>query len=201
MEKIKGKRKTQNPCPGCALHLTLCLCDQIPSLDTKTRVSVIIHYRELRRTTNTGSLAVRALKNSEIRVRGEGRVALDLSDLLGTEYQPLLFFPSEDAVDLTPEFLSQFDRPIHLIVPDGNWRQASKVNTRHPELNGVPRVMIKEKNSATQFLRKESSPEGMATLQAIAHALRVIEGLPIFEPLIALYDLKLARTLAGRGVH
>lgn len=134
-----------------------------------------------------------------MRIRGEGRDPLDLSDLLDPRYQSVLFFPSDDAIELTSSFVSQFDRPLHLIVPDGNWRQASKVRTRHPELAGIPRVMIKAKNTSTEFLRKESSPEGMATLQAIAFALREIEGPAVFEKLIGLYNLKLTRTLVGRG--
>ncbi len=196
---IERKRKTKEPCPGCSLHRTLCICDQIPELTLTTRVTLVVHYRELRRTTNTGSLALRALTNSELRVRGEQRTPLDLSDLLDPQYQSLLFYPSEGAEELTTEFLRPFDRPIHLIVPDGNWRQASKVAIRHPELGSIPRVMIKSPNTETQFLRKESTPEGMATLQAIARALGVIEGPEVFAKLMGLYKLKLQKTLIGRG--
>ena len=135
-----------------------------------------------------------------MRVRGVGREALDLSDLTAPPYQPLLFYPSEDAVELTREFLAGFDRPIHLIVPDGNWRQASKVHYRHPELASVPRVMIAAPNPSPYHLRKETTPEGMATLQAIACALGVIEGEAVGASLMNLYNEKLHRTLRARGV-
>jgi len=181
------------------MHPERCLCEFIPKLDLKTRLCLVVHYRELRRTTNTGSLAVHALKNSELRVRGEDREGLDLSDLLTGPYRTLLFYPAETAEDLTPEFVAQDPRPIQLIVPDGNWRQASKVHYRHKELAEVPRVMIKAANTAKYHLRAEHRTEGMATLQAIAHAMGVIEGGEVKNKLLELYQLKLERTLEGRG--
>lgn len=182
------------------MHPERCLCNDIPQLDLKTRICLVVHYRELRRTTNTGNLAVRALVNSEMRVRGEDRKGLDLSDLLTDRYRTLLFYLSEEALDLTPEFVAADPRPIQLIVPDGNWRQASKVHYRHKELENVPRVMIKAANTAKYHLRAEHTEEGMATLQAIAHAMGVIEGDQVKAELLKLYNLKLERTLLGRGI-
>jgi DTW domain-containing protein YfiP len=193
------KRKTKDPCPVCFLHRTLCICDAIPSLTLKTKISLIVHAKELKRTTNTGRLALRALTNSEMRIRGEGREALDLSDLLTPEYRTLLFYPAENALELTPELVSADPRPIQLIVPDGNWRQASKVHYRHHELKDIPRVMIATPNESKIHMRAETTKEGMATLQAIAQALGVIEGSEVQEKLMALYNLKLTRTLTGRG--
>lgn len=198
---VRSGRKTKEPCEVCQSHPDRCFCEFIPSLDLQTRLCLVVHYRELRRTTNTGQLAVRALKNSEMRVRGEERSGLSLSDLLVPQYRTLLFFPSDEAVDLTSEFVAQDPRPVQLIVPDGNWRQASKVHYRHHELKDVPRVMIKSANTAKYHLRAEHTPEGMATLQAIAHALGVIEGEPVKEVLLRLYQLKLERTLLGRGIR
>jgi DTW domain-containing protein YfiP len=199
----KGRRKTQDPCPECFLHRSLCLCADIPVLNLKTKVSLIIHARELKRTTNTGRLALKALSNSELRVRGEKNETdqpLDLSDLLSPQYESLFFFPSDEAVELTKDFLKTFTKPIQLIVPDGNWRQASKVNTRHQELAHLPRVMISERNQARHHLRAESTEYGMSTLEAIAKAIAVIEGGEAGQKLQSLYYLKLERTLKARGV-
>jgi hypothetical protein len=40
----------------------------------------------------------------------------------------------------------------------------------------------------------------MATLQAIAHALGVIEGASVRDQLMKLYHAKIERTLIGRGI-
>jgi len=194
------KRKTKDPCERCFLHRELCICEFIPHLNLKTRVCLVIHAKELKRTTNTGRLAIESLSNSEMRIRGEGMNALDLSDLLLGPYRPVMFYPAEDATELTPEFVAMDPRPIQLIVPDGNWRQASKVPIRHKELVAVPRVKISSPNLSTQHLRAESSEEGMSTLQAIAEAIRRIEGDAAAAPLLKLYQMKLERTLQGRGI-
>lgn len=194
------KRKTKNPCPGCGLHLSLCICELIPNLDLKTRVCLVIHQRELKRTTNTGKLIVKSLVNSEMRIRGElHKQSLDLSDLLTPMYRTVLFFPSTDAIELTNEFVKQSALPIQLIVPDGNWRQASKVCSRQPELKNIVRVKLSTPNRSSQHLRSEHFSEGMATLRAVAQALEIIEGPTVSEPLIKLYQAKLKNTLIGRG--
>jgi DTW domain-containing protein YfiP len=192
-------RKTKDPCPNCSLNRALCLCSLIPSLHLKTKICLIIHAKELKRTTNTGRLALKALINSEMRVRGETHEPVDLSDLLVPEYRTLLFYPSEEARELTREFIAEDPRPIQLLVPDGNWRQASKVHGRHPELSDVVRVKISTANTSEFHLRVEHMEEGMATLEAIAEALAMIEGEEVGKKLRDLYQEKLRRTLQGRG--
>jgi DTW domain-containing protein YfiP len=196
---VERQRKTKEPCSGCFLHLDLCICSQIETLDLKTKLTLIVHYKELKKTTNTGRLAIKSLLNSQMRIRGEIGKPSDLSELISDQYQCLLFYPSKEAVELNCDFVAKFSKPIHLLVPDGSWRQASKVHTRHPELSSVPRVMIKDLNLATQHLRRESSQEGMSTLEAIAKAMRVIEGEEVFEVLFKIYKAKLRNTLIGRG--
>lgn len=198
LPKPKGKRKTQDPCNICFLHKSRCICEFIPTLNLKTKVSLIIHYKELKRTTNTGTLALRALVNSQIFIRGQIDEPLDLSSQLNLNYRSVLFYPCDDAIELNEEFVNESSQPIQLIVPDGNWRQASKVHYRHTELKHLPRVMIKTPNMEAQHLRAEHTLEGMATLQAIAHALGIIEGPEVKNELLKLYNLKLEKTILGR---
>ncbi|MBM4261733.1 MAG: DTW domain-containing protein [Deltaproteobacteria bacterium] len=193
-------RKPQDICPNCHSTQPQCLCDEIPRLNLTTRVCLVIHHRELLRSSNTGLLALRALVNSEMRVRGEGREGLDLVDLVASPYRTFLFYPAPDAVELTGELVRQSPVPIQLIVPDGTWRQASKVHYRQTELAGVPRVKIAKPDAVMYSLRAQHRPEGMATLQAIAHGLGVIEGDHVKAQLMQLYRAKLDRALAGRGL-
>ncbi len=194
------KRKTKDPCLDCGLHKTLCLCHLIPNLVLKTRLCLVIHHRELKRTTNTGRLAIRSLHNSELRIRGQkDQGPLDLSDLITPLYRSLLFFPADDARELSNDLILESPLPIQLIVPDGNWRQASKVSIRHPELKALERVKISTANKAEFHLRAEHFAEGMSTLQAIAIAIGIIEGDQYGKQLLDLYQEKLNRTRQGRG--
>ena len=172
----------------------------VPRIYLKTKICLVIHHRELSRSSNTGLLAIRALLNSEVRVRGEQREALDLKDLLTAQYRSFLFYPSADAVELNEALVRQDSRPIQLLVPDGTWRQARKIHSRHPELRDLPRVKISTPNNSIFQLRTQSKPERMATLQAIAEGLGIIEGDAVRAQLMKLYQTKIERTLKARGI-
>jgi DTW domain-containing protein len=187
-------------CETCGSSATACLCDVVPRIDVRTKVCLVIHHRELSRSSNTGLLAIRALINSEVRVRGEHREALDLQDLLTKQYRSFLFYPSADAVELNQALVMQEPRPIQLLVPDGTWRQARKIHSRQPELRDLPRVKISAPNESIFQLRAQSKPERMATLQAIAEGLGVIEGDRVRVQLMKLYQAKIERTLKTRGI-
>lgn len=180
----------------CFLHLQRCICSSIPKIELKTKLTLVIHHRELKRTTNTGRLAVQALVNSEMHVRGKEGEALQAASLLSADYEPYILYPSEDAVDL--ESLKPL-KPVQLIVSDGNWRQAGKLHRRHEELKNIPRVRISQKNLARYNLRNEHFAVGFSTLEAIAIAIGHFEGDSVKDQLIALYRAKLKATLAGRG--
>lgn len=197
MIELKRQRKTKDPCVICRLHRERCICAQIPQLNLRTRVALIVHAKELKRTTNTGRLALHALPNSCLVVRGEQRERTDLSGLLTDDYQSLLLYPGEGAIDLREFALGP--KPIQLLVPDGNWRQAGKVAIRHPELCRVPRVKISAlHNPGAPRMRREPVAGGMATLEAIAHAISQLEGEAIGQHLLELYQAKLKATLKGR---
>jgi DTW domain-containing protein len=187
-------------CETCGASATACLCDVVPRIDVRTKVCLVIHHREVSRSSNTGLLAIRALVNSEVRVRGEHREALDLQDLLTKQYRSFLFYPSADAVELNQALVMQEPTPIQLLVPDGTWRQARKIHSRQPELRDLPRVKISAPNESIFQLRAQSKPERMATLQAIAEGLGVIEGDRVRVQLMKLYQAKIERTLKARGI-
>lgn len=192
---IKAKQR----CADCDASLTLCMCAVMPRLDLRTRVVLVVHFRELRRSSNTGLLAHRALINSSVVVRGETRTPLDLQAQLNPAFRTLLYYPARDAVELDHVLVEQDPRPIQLIVPDGTWRQARKLNVRQRELAGVARVKISAPNNSLFQLRAQARPERMATLQAVAAALGVIEGDEVREQLMQLYNQRVLRTLNARG--
>lgn len=193
------KRKPKDPCLVCYLHKDRCICGHLPNLRLKTKITLVVHVKELKRTTNTGRLALSALTNSEMRIRGEEFKTLDLSDTLSPAYRTLLFYPSDNAVELDHKLVTDCSLPIQLIVPDGNWRQASKVHYRHHELKDIQRVKISTPNTEGMHMRAETTDAGMATLEAIAHALGIIEGSEVKDVLMKFYRMKLEGTLKGRG--
>jgi DTW domain-containing protein YfiP len=165
---------------------------------TATRLTLLIHRREVSRTTNTGRLATLALTNSAMLVRGNRDEPLKIKEVLPENYQPLLLYPRDDAHILSHQFLSSFTLPINLIVPDGNWRQAAKVAKRENMLKKIPKVRLPFIKESEYRLRKETNVEGLATIEAIARSLGIIEGLEVQEPLEKIFKLMVDRTLSSR---
>ena len=178
----------------------LCVCALIHPRLLATRVTVLMHWREVKRTTNTAKLATLALPNSEIRVRGDRRFPLKVSDLVKNDhYRSVILFPTLDAVELTKEFANQMDGPFHLIVPDGNWQQARKVATREHELDAIPRVKLPPDSLSAYQLRHSPHPERISTYEAIARAIGILHGLELRREMEALFDVMIERTLWSRG--
>ena len=183
-------------CPRCRVHASLCLCALIPRITTRTRLVLVIHRREERKPTNTGRLAVECLSNSQAVVRGHPSSSRTPA-LWDEATQPLLLFPAADAIPIARFAASE--RPITLIVPDGTWRQAAKVRARVPGLADVPCVSIEPDAPTMYRLRQETRDRGLATIEAIARALGVLEGAPVRSALESVFRAMVERTLWSRG--
>lgn len=181
------------------MHLALCICSDITPLSLDTRLVLVMHHREASKTTATGPLALEALRNSELHLHGARDAALDLRGLHEQGRRTLLLFPGEDARPLTPTLLAEDSRPVTLVVPDGNWRQASRAARRIPGLELAERVILEEGQKSRYRLRTEPREGGLATFEAIARALGVIESREVQERLEALFTQMVERTLSTRG--
>jgi len=159
-----------------------------------------MHHREQIKTTATGPLALEALPNSELRIHGQKDLTLDLSDLNVPERRTLLLYPAEDAPILSKDFLDQDKRSVTLVVPDGNWRQASRMGRRLPGLEHAEIVRLPEGARTRWGIRREHHREGLATFEAIARALGIIESPDVQAGMEVLFSLMVQRTLDSRGV-
>jgi DTW domain-containing protein YfiP len=183
-------------CPRCRMHGSLCVCLLIPRLATRTRLVLVIHRYEYRKPTNTGRLATECLIESRVLVRGQAARPEDSLDVPpGT--RPLFLFPHEGARDLRE--LAGSPEPVTLIVPDGTWRQASKVRKRLRGLDDVPCVTLPPGPPSRYRLRFESRDDGLATIEAIARAFGILEGSHIEEALLGVFGAMVERTLWARG--
>jgi tRNA-uridine aminocarboxypropyltransferase len=182
------------------MHMQLCICGSIPRYALATRLVLVMHRSEYRKPSATGPLALEALPNSELRIHGHRERPLDFSDLNIPERRTLLLFPGDDVPILTRIFLNQDNRPVTLVVPDGNWRQASRMGRRLPGLEHAEMVRLPEGVETRWGIRRESHSEGLATFEAIARALGIIESPAVQSGLEELFYLMVRRTLQTRGV-
>jgi DTW domain-containing protein YfiP len=153
-----------------------CVCGQAPRLQLSTRLIVVIHSKEWRRSTNTGHLARLAVKGGEVRLHGLPHQAVSSAGIDAVSASTLVLFPGRGARPLTPKLVASLPRPLTLLVPDGNWNQAKKMMNRVPMLMQARAVRLEGSNLDASCLRINVRTGHMSTFEAIAQALGILEG-------------------------
>jgi DTW domain-containing protein YfiP len=180
------------------MHINLCICPSIPSYTLDTRLVLVMHRREHKKPTATGPLALEVLSNSELRIHGHQDRPLDFTDLYTPERRILLLYPGDDAPILCRSFLDRDNRPVTLVVPDGNWRQAAKMGRRLPGLEHAEMVRLPEGPRTGWGIRREHHAYGLATFEAIARAIGIIESPAVQSGMEDFFRLMVQTTLDSR---
>ena len=109
----------------------------------------------------------------------------------------MLLFPHAEARPL--ESWRDSPRPITLVVPDGTWRQANKARRRVEGLDALPCAALPPVVRSSYRLRHDRRPDRVSTIEAIALALRILEGPAAAEPLERIFRIMVDRTLWTNG--
>jgi DTW domain-containing protein YfiP len=187
-------------CDACRMHRSLCICALLPRIATRTRVLLVLHQLETRKTTNTGVIAARCLTNSAVVYRGRAPAGVEAESLDATLARggtPVLLFPHASATPLAEWPVA--DGPLVLVVPDGTWSQAARARRREAALARLPCVALPDATDPVSRLRAPSRPGRMATLEAVAIALGILEGPDVAEALMRVYRIMTERTLWTNG--
>lgn len=196
-QKVYGPRAPLDRCPRCVLHLRLCLCATVEPIALATRVVVLRHRREVCKPTNTGRLVGLSLANGEVRTFGDRGVELDTSGFSDPARRTVLLYPTEDSRELARDEVDA--RPVTLVVPDADWRRAYKLALREPALAGLARVHLPVGPPSTYRLRRHKNPRFVATFEAVARALGILEGSAVQARLERVFAMMVERTLWSRG--
>ena len=189
-----------NRCPNCRVNNHFCVCDHIKSFAIQTKVSLIVHVRELKLTSNTAQFAQKMLPDhAEVIIRGRMNDTFDSSPVLKKTGRPIFLYPHEDALELNDEFKEKYPGPYHLIIPDGNWQQARKVRQREEGFSSLPAVKLPQGITSEYGLRKAIHPEWVSTYEAMAHALGILESSEVKEKLLNFFRLWVKRTEQARS--
>ncbi len=181
------------------MHLELCICDAMTPVTMTTQLVVVAHYREVRKVTNTGWLAHRLVTGSELRLWG-ARDDPDWADggasLVAPGHDNVVLTAAEGAEVVEP---TAFTRPVRLIVPDGSWRQANKMPRRIPALKDLTWLRLPPGPPSRYQLRRETRDGGLATIEAIARALRYLGEPAAADVLDRAFAATVRSVLASRG--
>jgi DTW domain-containing protein YfiP len=172
-------------CATCRLAVARCVCALVPRVETRTRITIVRHVIERWKPSNTARLAALALPSCEIVEHGARGGAPP--DLAGPD--TWLLFPGAAA---PPP-----GRPRRLVVLDGSWPQARRMAQRIPSLRALPRLSLPAPASPPARMRRAADAARLATLEAIARALDLLEGGEVARPLDALLAEVVRRVRAG----
>lgn len=209
---MSPRAAVQDRCSECGLRQILCLCADVPRLQISTELILVMHIREAILTSNTARLAKLILSPSILCVRGlhEADRAQREGGTRAWESSPgvnksdrrlLILYPSEDAETLTPEWKLKNPGPYRLVVPDGSWRQASKVRKRERGLMDATPVKLAPGPPSRYRLRSEPDDESLCTFEALTRALEVLEAAPPEwrRRMEEAFEIHVERVLFSRG--
>jgi DTW domain-containing protein len=174
-------------CPDCEKPRSICVCDRITPLTTRTRVLVLQHPQEGNVDLTTVPLLARALPNASVRV---GLSWASLAHAVGEDVDNAdwaVIYPTKVSEDIPESELSKevivLDKkgrmraddakPIKgIVVLDGTWSQAKTLWWRNPWLLKLGRIVINPREpSIYGRIRKEPRREYVSTLEAVADVL------------------------------
>src|SRR5476649_2716208 len=138
---MPSKPANRESCTACRLRREECVCGYAPRLCISTRLIVIIHSKEWRKTTNTGHFARLAIQDAEVRLHGSPKRKVSSAGVEAAS-STLVLYPGRGAEPLSSASIAALPRPLTLLVPDGNWNQAQHMMRRLPMLRQARPVSL-----------------------------------------------------------
>lgn len=172
-------------CPRCRRPLATCLCAWVRPTANALPVWVLQH--PLERDQAKGSLTLLALSLARCHCLDAGTgLAAALAGLPppsdhGTPTTPpvLLLYPAEAGQPVADPPLPLPDPAAsRLLVLDGTWRKTRRLLHEHPALAALPRWPLPQAPATTSYaaIRRAPRPGQLSTLEAVCHALALLEG-------------------------
>ena len=179
-------------CSHCGFSVKTCLCDSISIINNKLKIIILRHPSEEKVTKNTANLLNLGLDNCQILAGESEQDFLQLATL--PKETTAVLYPADNALCLdehTATTVALKQSFTHLIVIDGTWKKAYKMLQLTPSLQGFQAVSFKQIPQNKYVIRKAPRADSLSTLEAVAHSLKLIEGLdvtPLYKLLAALVD-------------
>ena len=173
--KKPGRAHQKARCRVCGLHPELCACAELPRVMLPIELMVIQHAIEEHRPTNTGRLVLHMFPRSRLIPYGRAGEPLEDSPFVEPGRRYLLLFPRAGARSLTKEDLVPAGgAPVSLIIPDGNWRQASRITRRNRVLAEMPCLSLPPGPPGAWTIRNSRHHDRLCTAEAAARVAEIL---------------------------
>jgi DTW domain-containing protein YfiP len=151
------------------------VCSLWPPLDAPIDISVLMPRSEARSASNSARLLALWLPRTQLNVLGDREGTQTPAPFIERPGSAVLF-PGLQGSEAAPSGIK------HLIVPDGTWSQARRIERRWFARHDLPRVQLDDTWPSAYGLRR--APAGVCTFEATALALGVLENLTLARALL-----------------
>lgn len=165
-------------CEGCLLPTADCICAHVPAPSARSAFLFLMYTGECYKPSNTGRLIADVAAESFAFVWDRTAPDPELLALLqNPRYQPYVVFPHEYAAPA--RCVSQVQPPNDstqiplFIMLDGTWREAKKMFSKSPYLDGFAVLGIKPQQSSNYVLREAAHLHQLCTAEVGIEVLRL----------------------------
>lgn len=186
---LERRNAVQARCDRCMLKRRCCICSSLAAFASRAAERCLqchfvlrMHVRERFRASNTGKLISQVFPNaSTVLLDGipedERRLEEIAQSVVDGRNRGVLLFPSEGALPLADALTASeaCEGPLYIFVIDGTWKQAKRL-VKHKALASVPRVKLAPESASRFTLRRQSQPDRISTVEAVALLLQELGG-------------------------
>lgn len=158
-------------CDGCLLPKADCICAAIPAPSARSAFLFLMYTGECYKPSNTGRLIADVAADSYAYVWDRTNPDPALLQLLQQpEYAPVVVFPHEYAaaercISSVPlEVQTGSKKPLFIML-DGTWREAKKMFSKSPYLDGFPVLGINPTVASGYVLREAAHLHQLCTAE------------------------------------
>ena len=166
-------------CELCRVDVKHCVCRLAPSHNSQHAALLLMHDIEVLKPSNTGKLIADVVPNTYAHLWQRNKYPDALKSIIEQdEYQPVLVFPKEYALDTQPildnKKLAVSGKKYLFILIDGSWREAKRVYRKSDYLHNIPilsidpQALLAEGYQSKYQIRKASKDHQLATAEVAA---------------------------------
>jgi len=136
-------------------------------MTTGLKFTLLTHFKELEKRSNTGRLVVDVLGSAAEQVRWDRmNPPLGLLEEIQAGGVALIYPGTED------EPGGDLAGIHHFVLIDSTWQEARKIHQRSPYLQKVRRISLKTGQKSEYSLRKNQKNAGLCTVECVVEILR-----------------------------
>lgn len=190
-------------CHACALPPRWCVCDALPSVNTRLGVRVLIHHHEHRKPSSTGRLIGRAVVGSTVQIYKRGDSCCPapeyLREAISSSRALWILHPDGEPLLEEPRQHGFIDAP-HVLLLDGTWRQAHEMLRAVDGVGRCVRLPEDATNAPSRYwLRDQPELSKRSTAEALIDVFEAMGDSSAAKELRLHFELRVYATLRSRG--